>query len=472
MELRPPIISQFSIFGLNGYKDISLSSSNNVKIVVSENGSGKTTLLNTLYSLLSGDLQLFLHADFDRAELTVKGQSFKVIRENFSPINKKILDDIEKRVPWDHFNLTIPSKTELEEMALLLSSKDADIKRSRYIAGMNNEVFYLEDFVKSSVLAALGNVKDKSVDRVKASFASLHNRIRDAVGDARILYLPTYRRIERNLPEFSLNKKTDGFRHNPLNWDDKQLIHFGLQDVEKQLRSRADRIRKTTVEAFSKISGQALDGLLDRDESLIPEIEPDADIESIKVILGRLGGDTLRRSARISGMFESGEINRPEHRYLRRLIAQLLETYASTQDQEEALESFTKLINSYWEDDPEKDIVFDKVSAEVTVVNKYTNNNLRLDALSSGEKQIVSVLARLRLGEGDGHIILIDEPELSLSLEWQRKFLVDVCDSPGFLQLIAITHSPFIFKNDLKVFAGDLKIKRHVRGRHASESSE
>lgn len=81
-----------------------------------------------------------------------------------------------------------------------------------------------------------------------------------------------------------------------------------------------------------------------------------------------------------------------------------------------------------------------------------------MESLSSGEKQMISLFARLYLYPGN-KVLLIDEPELSLSLDWQRKILVDALRAPSCKQIIAITHSPFIFDNELESYAGALRLK-------------
>jgi predicted ATPase len=60
-------------------------------------------------------------------------------------------------------------------------------------------------------------------------------------------------------------------------------------------------------------------------------------------------------------------------------------------------------------------------------------------------------------------IVLIDEPELSLSIDWQKRLLTDVISAPSCEQLLAITHSPFIFENELDPFAGPIKISRELK---------
>ena len=93
------------------------------------------------------------------------------------------------------------------------------------------------------------------------------------------------------------------------------------------------------------------------------------------------------------------------------------------------------------------------------IINNFTKSSLKLSALSSGEKQIVSVFARLLLDPNKKYFIIIDEPELSLSIEWQQRLLPDIVDSSSCNQLIAVTHSPFIFDNELSQFAGSLEVE-------------
>lgn len=164
----------------------------------------------------------------------------------------------------------------------------------------------------------------------------------------------------------------------------------------------------------------------------------------------------------MESLISSGEINSGDNIYLKSFLDQLMQTYASTQGREAAIESFIEVISSYWLDDiNEKSFQFDKASAEAKVVNTYIGKKLPLEALSSGEKQIISIFARLYLDPEQKVIVLIDEPELSLSMEWQMKFLPDIVKAKSCRQLVAITHSPFIFKNDLRPYAGDLKVSRY-----------
>ncbi len=91
----------------------------------------------------------------------------------------------------------------------------------------------------------------------------------------------------------------------------------------------------------------------------------------------------------------------------------------------------------------------------ISVESLTAHRKIPLNSLSSGEKQMISLFAKLYLYPKD-KIILIDEPELSLSIDWQRQILVDIVEAPLCQQVVAITHSPFVFDNSLEPFARPL----------------
>ena len=62
--------------------------------------------------------------------------------------------------------------------------------------------------------------------------------------------------------------------------------------------------------------------------------------------------------------------------------------------------------------------------------------------LSSGEKQIISLLYAAHISEQQ--TILIDEPEISLHIDWQEKLLDEMEKQLGQKQIIVCTHSPMI----------------------------
>ena len=71
---------------------------------------------------------------------------------------------------------------------------------------------------------------------------------------------------------------------------------------------------------------------------------------------------------------------------------------------------------------------------------------LPLDSLSSGEQHELVLHYDLLFRVPSNTIVLIDEPELSLHVAWQKRFLLDLIDIiqlSDFDAMIA-THSPFV----------------------------
>ena len=84
---------------------------------------------------------------------------------------------------------------------------------------------------------------------------------------------------------------------------------------------------------------------------------------------------------------------------------------------------------------------------------------LQLEALSSGEQHELVLHYDLLFRVRPNTVVLIDEPELSLHVVWQKRFLPDlkqIVELSGFDAVVA-THSPFIVdgEDDLMVGLGD-----------------
>jgi predicted ATPase len=62
--------------------------------------------------------------------------------------------------------------------------------------------------------------------------------------------------------------------------------------------------------------------------------------------------------------------------------------------------------------------------------------------LSSGEKQLIRILLDTLLAKDSS--IIIDEPELSMHIDWQRVLLASMRELNPTAQIIVATHSPEI----------------------------
>ncbi|MFI3200740.1 MAG: AAA family ATPase [Eubacteriales bacterium] len=81
------------------------------------------------------------------------------------------------------------------------------------------------------------------------------------------------------------------------------------------------------------------------------------------------------------------------------------------------------------------------------IFKNHNNDTFAIEDLSSGEKQLFIRALSLKFLNINDSIILIDEPEISLHPQWQRK-IISVYESIGRNnQLIIATHSPHVIGN-------------------------
>ena len=69
------------------------------------------------------------------------------------------------------------------------------------------------------------------------------------------------------------------------------------------------------------------------------------------------------------------------------------------------------------------------------------------DQLSSGEKQMLAILLTVLVEDNQPYVLFMDEPEVSLHIEWQKR-LIDLCvELNPNVQIILTTHSPAVIMN-------------------------
>jgi len=72
-------------------------------------------------------------------------------------------------------------------------------------------------------------------------------------------------------------------------------------------------------------------------------------------------------------------------------------------------------------------------------------NPIEVTKLSSGEKQILIILLTTLLQDNKKFVFLLDEPEISLHVEWQRELINHLRELNPNSQLVLATHSPTLY---------------------------
>ena len=79
------------------------------------------------------------------------------------------------------------------------------------------------------------------------------------------------------------------------------------------------------------------------------------------------------------------------------------------------------------------------------------DEEIELRKLSSGEQQEIVLFYKLIFDVEENILLLIDEPEISLHILWQKKFMDDLLNIINHkkIKVIVATHSPQIISNHL-----------------------
>jgi ABC-type lipoprotein export system ATPase subunit len=459
-----PILERFTLRGLHGYKDITIEFSGAATVIVAENGTGKTTVLSALNAFLTRRFHRLAALPFATLECKFvdRDEPFLVDRQGLGSPTADSNEQLR--------NLASTSSLTEDELLDFLQGEYSPIAYDRLRGSRVISQLYLNTpYNHADLKRHLDNLHSQFGPSLTDLTKATSSELRDSLGHTDIIYLPTYRRIER--PLLRASRKIDparGYstfkrpeRENSYSYEG---IAFGLGDIEARLAELSEEIERASNLGYRNLSARILNDMLKGKSARPPEGHIELpDIRTLSLFLGRVGrveNNLGHLFANIGTLYETDGIYSDEYEFLRYFLNRLNTVILETKGLEQRIEQFVAVCNSYLTmSSDEKQLAFDPKTLKVVVQNAWANCTVPLDALSSGEKQIVSLMAKLYLYEGK-KIVLIDEPELSLSIDWQRKVLPDVLNSGSVVQLLAITHSPFVFENELDKYAAGLKVSR------------
>lgn len=129
-------------------------------------------------------------------------------------------------------------------------------------------------------------------------------------------------------------------------------------------------------------------------------------------------------------------------------IVNALDDYEKKQTESfEKILKFKNTINNFFE--PTGKLIKVTYNGKVSINITESNKKFGTDALSSGEKQLIIIIGNLIFNENitSRKVFIIDEPELSLHISWQRLLIESIINVGKNIQLIIATHSPSIISS-------------------------
>ncbi|WP_182440654.1 MULTISPECIES: AAA family ATPase [Clostridia] len=442
-------LNEFIIYGLWGEKNYKLNFNNNRLIIVGENGSGKTTILRILYYCLSSNWSELNKEDFQQIKITFGKESRKFDKEQLNEIREYALasdNEIFQHMPSS-------MKDEIFEYKKMFYP-------SELIEILNNCSFpkrFLEE-----ILSILEELSKKMPEDMKEITEWISNNLK-----CKIIYMPTYRRTEHVMSKrgeyFGRINRHRNIRRRTQN-KFMEISNMGMQDVADAINKNIVSIKDAYNITASRLNLNCFRGILIQDyQNHLELTEESTEPEYIEMVFNGMNyidmpeSELMQVKDTLLEVLEKKDDYQEYDKIVIYFYNMLVERYEQLKDKENKLEHFFHSCNLYLSN---KNFIYKpnefKYAIEVDS-NKPERKEIGLEQLSSGEKQIVALFSYLFLSDDDSIMILIDEPELSLSVMWQERILEDITEGENCVALVATTQSPFVYDNSLRTDAHALE---------------
>lgn len=421
-------IKQIEVTGLFGMFDhvIPLNMEDRITIIYGLNGVGKTATIKLLNSLFN----------FDFSELeAIPFKTFKIEFDDYEFIQLSKLG-----TQYTHKNSTIDK----QEIKVYFSGENSDIflsdvKKILRPEVEENDILNTLDYMELLINRIKENKLVEIPNWIDNIFKSFNIRL---IESQRLLNIPKFSQSIKNAQQKSMmlmRLSVEIYAKELANYIQDKLAEYA------QLSQSLDRtfpVRVIQQQVIAKMSDENL-------RTKLSEIEA----KRYKLInVGLLDKDE-------NPDFQIPEkIDETTNKFLSVYVEDVEKKLSVFDDLAERIEIFKRIINQRFS---YKQINIDKDAGFTFTCN---GSPLSPEKLSSGEQHELIILYELLFKVPPNSLILIDEPEISLHVEWQVHFLKDLQEITRIsdIDVVIATHSPDIIHDrwDLTV---ELKGSRNER---------
>lgn len=429
-------IKKFAIKNLYGVYNYNIDFDNKVTFLYGSNGCGKTTILNIICHI-------------------IKGEIYKLFDYNFEKILLKYNYNNKMR------ELTIETV------------RNNDL---RLIVNFENE---REEIIKSNSFFSLGHPRFKRVEGVEEELGRIREEyfrdypIMNKISEKFPLIYLSLVRLENEFYKRYKNRwlwSFDYIKNENLysNIDEaldlvKNMILYKNNEIEAK-KSEIDKVFQETLLKKTITSGNVqVDSLLKEISNLkigkmeevllkYKEVLEVLDIDT--KVLEKINDDNEKILKIFKGYKEGVEeenilflvVNFYKIKQAEQIVNEYQNSVNKKIEISYTVENFIKAINGFLNTGDYAKEIFIQDKNDILYRNKFFQDGISIDTLSSGEKQIFILLSYLifEVAEMQEGIYIIDEPESSLHIEWQERFVESLINIHPNLQLILATHSPEI----------------------------
>ena len=438
-------ITKISVKGLFGYLDheIPLNQESRITIIHGPNGVGKTTLLEMIHGLFSAKLRVFYELLFKEFSIEfADGERISVQREAHSP--------------------------DIENAALSVSHSDPQISSFRLptfseyqsrISGFANSVQGMQSLVtelwfntETGAVLSMEDILDSYENARTAAYSNAAPVwFENLANSVNCQYSHAQRLRGQHSPEPFRQWFGGAQRHIPVVSD--TTVEKYASDLVEKIKQARDRYLEVSLVHENSIIDRVLVGSEEPEDDEKTIMEEWKRLERQRLEFMELG--LLERNTVDSSITFSVDVDKLK------VLPILLRDRKAKQD---VLVPIAKQLRILI------DIVNERFLHKKLTINRHkgfvfhSNDGrpISLERLSSGEQHELILLYELLFRVEPDSLILIDEPENSLHVNWQERFLDDIqraSDLRAFDVLIA-THSPDIIgdKHDWMVGLGEREL--------------
>ncbi len=427
----PRYIKRIEAEGVLGRFDIDQEFQEGVNVLFGKNGTGKTTLLHILANLLNGDYKRFAYTEF------------RVIRVQLNDETNVVVSK-KKDEKDSYINVTVNDDCIVENLSTREILKQEQDREERVVASSA----YRERIVRQ-----LQDNKDTAPILPVAYFPAFRTMIEAwASAESRLRHPKEIQILSTNFARELFGSFVPSLNYpSPI-------------EIERELSEEIDEALVNVARADREYFGELLPSIFQilsksshsTEYTISEEGGSEAILEEINSLVKKLEDYPLKAAPTITQLRSSVSSFQVDDQ-TKRIAEQVLDIYrkalievVSVQENSfKRIETYLNSINSFLEGKSiEISLTEPRLRRKSSVGIKFEAGSPKTipgirRALSSGERQIVTLIyAATHMSKQQ--IVLIDEPEISLHVDWQRHLLQKMSEQLGERQIIVCTHSPVI----------------------------
>ncbi len=426
---------------VHDYLTIDISFKNDLSIITGSNGSGKTTSILLLQAILCPNFKDLISIPFESLELTfvhrgiehtiyVKNESKTIIMNTQSILEPLILNKLKfEEIEY----MTFKQKEGIDINEVILKSVGPHpiidfIKQipSPIFIGLERRTDEIQNEREDYALE-----RRIYLNKARHEFSDYKRQFKGSLGvsllETEFLVQAMYKRLRVIEERYSIDLQNEillsSFEYIPFdqtrNFRDSYLEKRNLLSRRKEIEDALSKLGFANRKSFT----DKLNLFFEKLENLIDASDSDKD-----------------RGFNIEWLTNQSQIDK-----LTKLVEIIDDNKSKVSNGFKPINKFLNIINSFFSDSG-KSIYVDEVGH--LFVKRPNGKDVPIDALSSGERQIVILFANVMFNkyssESRENILFIDEPELSLHIKWQEKFIDTLLTASDNTQFILATHSPDI----------------------------